>query len=208
MPQAVEVELWRDYDPAANRLPGMSLGRRLLSHGSVAAAEGLHREGVRRVRLTDPVDLCAGTGVPGVLVLLRELTARGIAVDWTARCVDECAAMRRYVHLYPPREVSGVDERIGREWRDTFFLCKCVVRSGPGFLQVRDRRFGRLELFTIDDPQHMAAIEAMTEGTPVDRVPDGVRSELAAADLVAEHAGVLWWLPMAIYRWPFPPMIV
>ncbi len=206
----VDVELWRDYDPVVQCLPGMRLGTRTLDGAWRQWATKLYEAGARCVRIAEPVTLCgtASARSARTLVLIRELTSRGFAVEWAAGCGDGCAALRRFNHLYPPAGVAGAPEEVTRDWRATFFPCKCVFRRGPGFIEVRDRRLGSLETFTIDDPRHIAAIEAMEEGVAADEVPADVRRDLAEADLLAEHAGHLWWLPMRVHRWPFPSLSV
>lgn len=201
-----ELAMWRDYTPMAREIPGTWLGTRRVRRDWVWAAKEMYRVGVRYVRIARPVDLCAGASIQSAhaLVLIRELTSHGVAVDWVAKCADGCAT--RYNHLFPPVTVIGVAD--ATEWREMFFPCKCAYRRGPGFVEVRDRRFGTLEMVTIDEPWHIAAIEAMTEGCPAEDVPADVRGELAGTDLVAEHAGYLWWLPSRVRRWPFPPMVV
>ncbi len=199
--EAVTVRLWRDHDPAARRVPGMAMGERRITGDWAEVAAELYRRGARYARIAEPVELCA-TGPAGPLILLRELTARGMAVDWAARCADGCDADRLLCHLWPPSTPDGGD------WARTFFPCKCVYRHGPGFVEVRDRRFGTLELFTIDEPAHLAAIGALAAGVPTGAVPAAVRAELGAARLLGEHRGLLWWLPARVYRWPFPPLLV
>jgi hypothetical protein len=71
-------------------------------------------------------------------------------------------------------------------------------------VQVRDRRSGELELFTIDDPRHLTA----AEGVPAGEVPPDVRRDLAAAGLLAGHDGHVWWLPAHVRRWPFPSLVI
>jgi uncharacterized protein DUF5825 len=39
-------------------------------------------------------------------------------------------------------------------------------------------------------------------------VPAAVRGPLGEAGLIAEQAGVAWWLPTRAHRWPNPSMIV
>ncbi|ASW58080.1 DUF5825 family protein [Plantactinospora sp. KBS50] len=207
----VEVELSRDYEPGAGRLPGMSFGTRRLAGAWQPLAADLYRAGVRHARLAEPVELCpaAGVGSARALVLIRELTAHAVAVDWVARCRDGCAGQGLFNHLYPPDRVDGAGEDAAvRGWRESFFLGKCVFRRGPGFAEVRDRRLGSLEMFTIDEPEHLAAVRELTEGVPADRVPPAVRRDLADARLIAEQAGHLWWLPTRAYRWPFPALAV
>ncbi|APU15952.1 DUF5825 family protein [Actinoalloteichus fjordicus] len=206
----IEIESWRDYSPVTRAVPGMALGRLRIEGDRRDLARRLDADGVRAVRIAEPIELCAGARARSAraLVLIRELTARGVAVDWTASCDDGCAAARRWAHLFPPVAVRGAPASVATDWRRTFFPCKCVCRRGPGFTEVRDRRFGTLEMFTIDDPEQLTAIEAMAEGTPVAAVPAHVRRDLSEAGLVAAQAGHLWWLPVRVHRWPFPPLIV
>lgn len=209
--EPVRVELSRDYDQDAARLPGMTLGTRYLTGACAPAAAGWYREGARHVRLPVPVDLCpdAGPASARSLALVRELTAHGAAVDWTARCRDGCHGDDLFAHLYPPTVLTGdTDGAATARWRERFFLGRCVYRRGPGFVEVRDRRFGSLELVTIDEPAHLAAIPAMTEGVVEAEVPAGVRRDLVDARLAVARAGRLWWLPTRAYRWPFPALIV
>jgi hypothetical protein len=205
---SVTVELWRDYDPEARVLPGMGLGTRELDGAWTARAAELYDAGARCVRIPGTVDLCGGASAQSArtLVLIRELTSRGLAVEWVARCDDGCGAPRRFDHLYPPVRVLSATAEDARRWEDGYFPCKCVYRYGPGFVEVRDRRSGTLQMYTIDESPHLDAIAAMAEGVVAADVPAEVRRDLADADLVAEHAGHLWWLPMRLYRWPFPSL--
>jgi hypothetical protein len=205
---AVAVELWRDHDPLVRELAGMALGDALVTGDLVAAARDLYGGGARCVRIAEPVDVCRDATATSAraLVLIRELTGRGMAVEWTARCADGCVADRRLAHLYPPGDILGAPG--AAEWRATYFPCRCVFRRGPGFVEVRDRRFGTLEMFTVDDPRHMAAIDAMVAGIPSESVPDEVLADFAGAGLVAEQAGHLWWLPVRVHRWPTPALMV
>ncbi|MFK3979669.1 DUF5825 family protein [Micromonospora sp. NPDC050397] len=207
----VRVELSRDYEPRARHLPGMALGQRTLTGPWGPVVAELYGMGARYARIDDPVDLCAGADVTSAraLVLIRELTARGIAVAWVARCLDGCVGDDLFTHLYPPVRVDGApDSAEAARWREPFFLGKCVSRRGPGFIEVRDRRFGSLEMLTIDEPGHLAVIAATAEGVVADEVPADVRRELTDARVVTEHAGHLWWLPTRTHRWAFPAMAV
>src|SRR5882724_3327649 len=87
----VQVELWRDYDPDAQRVAGVRIGNRWVGGDLVPSAESLYLEGVRCVRISEPVALCAKASARDAraLVLIRELTARGIVVAWIATCTDE-----------------------------------------------------------------------------------------------------------------------
>ncbi|MFE6871092.1 DUF5825 family protein [Kitasatospora sp. NPDC057692] len=205
-----EVELWLDYDPAARELPGFALGRRPLSGPAQEEVTRLHRAGIRCLRLTEPVRLCADAPAASAraLMLLREATGQGLAILWQAVCTDGCAARRRFHHLFPPEESTGIPEDVVADWRATYFPSKCVFRRGPGFVEVRDRRFGTLELFTIDEPGHLAHLDALAEGVEVSLLPEAVHRDLAEAGLIAEQAGRAWFLPMRVRRWPFPSLTV
>ncbi|GAA1934548.1 DUF5825 family protein [Kitasatospora viridis] len=207
---ALEVELWLDYDPAVQRLPGIALGVRGLRAPARSEVTELHRSGVRCVRLVEPVALCrdAPAAAAQALLFVREATSQGLAVRWRARCADGCAASGLFHHLYPPQEVLGAPPEVAARWRDGYFPSRCVFRRGPGFVEVRDRRFGTLELFTIDDPEHLAEIEALSEGAEAGRLPAAVRRDFTEAGLITEQAGLAWWLPMRVRRWPFPSLTV
>jgi hypothetical protein len=84
----------------------------------------------------------------------------------------------------------------------------CVFRRGPGFVEVRDRRRGTLEILTLDEPDLLAAIDPLLEGVAAADLPAALLAELREADLVAEQGGLVWWLPARVYRWPNPSMIV
>ncbi|MFF2658392.1 DUF5825 family protein [Kitasatospora sp. NPDC058032] len=209
---APEVELWLDHDPAARGLPGYALGHRTLSGPAQEEVTDLHRAGVRCLRLTAPVRLCADAPAASAraLMLLREATGQGLAVLWQAVCTDGCAARRRFHHLYPPERLTGdgAPQDVLADWRATYYPSKCVVRRGPGFVEVRDRRFGTLELFTIDEPGHLAQLDALAEGVELGTLPEAVHRDLAGAGLIAEQAGRAWFLPMRVRRWPFPSLTV
>nr|MDT0660467.1 DUF5825 family protein [Micromonospora sp. DSM 115978] len=205
----VLVELWRDHDPALRELPAMALGRHRVPGDRVGRAAEFYRAGARGVRLPDPVDLC-GADSGGTLALIRELTSWGVAVDWTAECRVGCADPDLLGHLWPPDTVAGRPDsaEVTRHWRERFFPAKCVYRCGPDFIEIRDRRFGSLELFTVDEPDWIDAVLVMAEGAPAGAVPADARAAFAEARLTLERAGQLWWLPARIRRWPFPPLLV
>ncbi|OLF16191.1 DUF5825 family protein [Actinophytocola xanthii] len=207
---AVVVESWRDHDPLARELFGMALGSTVVTDDPVTAAADLYAAGARCVRVPDTVELCRDASATSArsLLLVRELTGRGVAVEWTARCADGCVTDGRFGHLYPPSAVLGQPAAVAAGWRKSYFPCRCVFRHGPGFLEVRDRRFGTLEMFTVDEPAHLATIAALVTGVPVAGVPADVLADLVGAGLVAEHAGHVWWLPVRVHRWPAPALVV
>lgn len=223
------LTLWREHDEEVLGLglPGLAMGlrdaiaantdgaREATGDGDDPATlvEGLFRDGLRRAAFSHPVDLTGGMDEPTLvraMLLLRELTSWGIAVDWRLRPGEHTEVWRRLNHLYPPAELIGqpdAQEALDA-WRDTFYLCKCVYRRGPGFIEVRDRRNGTLSRFVIDDPAYLAAVETLIGGAPAASVPAGILEDFAAEGLAGIVGGSAWWLPYRVRRWPWPSMIV
>src|SRR5690606_26382664 len=193
---AVELALWRDPSPSVRRLPGMAMGTTEVGEDWVTHAERLYRRGVRAVSIDRPVALCGPQAEEsaGALALIRELTAHGISVEWTAVCRPGCDDGLLFGHLWPPVAVRGAADpaAAARVWRRRFFPAKCVFRRGPGFLEVRDRRWGTLEAFTIDEPDWIEAVDAMVEGAAGKAVPHPAREAFAEARLTLEREGRLW----------------
>ncbi|MFC6080581.1 DUF5825 family protein [Sphaerisporangium aureirubrum] len=196
----VPVTLWRDYEELDR--PDMFAGTGVVSGPAAEASRAFFEDGVRRVALADTVDLTSAGGQESAvraLVLVRELTAYGIAVDWRLRLGDE--RWRPMSHLYPPGEVAGAED-VRREWRDGYHFFKCVYRRGPGFLQVRDRRSDVLRKITVDGPVHRAAIDDLLEGCPASAVPPPILRDLITMRLVHLLGGTAWWLPYRVRQWP------
>lgn len=171
-------------------------------------------DGVHTMRWNDSIDLRKPAGL-AELSVLRDATARGIVTDWElvlpapeaqfAPDIDETLL----AHLYPPRSIDGEGSHDWiPSWRDGFFIGKLVYRHGPGFIQVRDRRGGKLELYVIDEARHLNAIAASARGCSPAAIDQVVLAELLRARLVLLVADRLLWLPYRIQRWPLPPMAV
>ncbi|MFG2149576.1 DUF5825 family protein [Streptomyces sp. NPDC048696] len=210
-PTAVTVAAWRDYDPEACTLPGMFLGDLELTGPVGEESDRLWQSGARRVRLTAPVDL-ADLRAPGAaehavraLSLVRDLTARAVLVEWRLR-LDPAApddTWRVLSHLQPPQRLDGPADAAGalRGWREGHYLCKCLWRQGPGFVQIRDRRWGDLRRFTAEEPEYREVIGALAYGARADSVPDAVLADFVGERLVLEVGDLAWWLPYRVNRW-------
>ncbi|MFJ4716572.1 DUF5825 family protein [Streptomyces sp. NPDC088785] len=201
------VLAWRDYDPAACALPGMSLGEVPLPGPARGQAERLWELGARRVRLAAPVDLSDGADPAAALYglsLVRDLTARAVMVEWEMR-LDPGAGdtWRRLSHLQPPTALHGPDdaEESLRGWRRGHYLCKCLWRQGPGFIQIRDRRWGELRRFTADEPGYDTAIAQLDYGAERTAVPAAVLDEFRSEQLVLDVGPLAWWVPYRVSRW-------
>jgi hypothetical protein len=144
------------------------------------------------------------------MILLRELTGWGVVVDWRLRPGEHAEVWRRLNHLHPPAELIGqadAEESLA-SWRETFYLCKCVYRRGPDFVEVRDRRAGELSRFVIDDPVYLAAVDRLIDSAPVSEIDSGALADFVAEGLAGHAGDIAWWLPYRVRRWPWPSMIV
>ncbi|MFC8849485.1 MULTISPECIES: DUF5825 family protein [unclassified Micromonospora] len=212
------VRLARDHDPAVSAVPGIDLGVTELREPPGEAAARWFHAGVRHVSLPDPVDLAvddtdaASRDAVRRLVLVRDLTSFGIAVDWRLLLPYGGSSWRVYCHLHPPVELSAAadddtDDPLDA-WRRSYYIDKCTFRKGPGFVQVRDRRAGRLNLLTVDDPAYLKVLDQVIEGAPASDVDLDIARDFAAEGLVAQVGTMLVWLPYRLRRWPLPSMIV
>ncbi|MGX4656240.1 DUF5825 family protein [Micromonospora sp. SCSIO 07396] len=215
------VGLARDHDPAVLSIPGMTIGPAELREPAADAVARWRADGVRRVDVPDLVDLTVtgddATAVDTVrrLVLVRELTSHGIAVDWRLRLPGvEADEWLPYSHLRAPVELlaapGGEGDPAGQldAWVRGFYFDKCTYRRGPGFVQVRDRRSGRLNLLTIDDPAYLAVLDQLLDGAAVTEVDLAIARDFGAEGLVTKIGELLVWLPHRLRRWPLPSMVI
>ncbi|WP_308014057.1 DUF5825 family protein [Streptantibioticus parmotrematis] len=199
------VLAWRDYDPAVRTLDGMCLGTVEVDGEPAEAARRLWDAGARRVELPGTVDL-AGPRDPvatvWALCLVRDLTALGVVVDWRLRLAPG-TDWRTLSHLQPPRATTGTpdDTEVPGRWRHGYYLGKCLWRRGPGFVQIRDRRWGALHRFTVDEPEYQEAIALLSCGAPRSAVPPAVLADLEQERLVGSVGGQAWFLPYRVRRW-------
>ncbi|WP_329153949.1 DUF5825 family protein [Streptomyces sp. NBC_01456] len=209
-PTGPALSAWRDYDEAACTLPGMSLGALDPGGPPEEQAGRLWELGVRRVRFAEEIDLAAvdepGAAARAVqqLCLIRDLTARAVLVQWQLRLpADPDDGWRDLSHLQPPRTLTGPADPAAAlaRWRDEHYLCKCLWRQGPGFVQIRDRRWGDLRRFTADEPAYREAIGRLAYGAPLSAVPESITADFLAERLIARTGPLVWWLPYRVNRW-------
>ena len=214
----VLVRLAHDHDRAVSAVPGIDLGIAELREPPAEAAARWFAAGVRHLSLIEPVSLAVegsdarSRDTVRRLVLVRELTSHGIAVDWQLLLpADGGADWRVFSHLYPPARLvasaDGDDDPLDT-WRRSYYIDKCAFRRGPGFVQIRDRRSSQLNLLTIDDPAYLAVLDQVMDGAPVADVDLDVARDLAAEALVVQVGTMLVWLPYRLRRWPLPSMII
>ncbi|ARZ66029.1 DUF5825 family protein [Streptomyces sp. HU2014] len=212
---AFAVTAWRDHDRSVCRVPGMELGTLEVPSGPVVdGANALFDAGARRVALPRPVDVTGATDpawAVRALSLIGALTGLAVAVDWQARIAsDDPDAWIPLSHLHPPGALSGPADAEGAlsQWHDSFYLCKCAYRRGPGFLQVRDRRRRQLRRFTIDDPGYRQAIASLADGAQATAVPRAVLADLLQEELAIEVGDHVWWAPYQVRRWPTAALVI
>ncbi|MFG2577209.1 DUF5825 family protein [Streptomyces sp. NPDC048481] len=206
---SVTVRAWRDLDPQARDLPGMSLGT-LQVTAQPPQVDRLWDLGVRHAELDTAVDLTGDDPAShrravDRLCLVRDLTARAVSVDWDLRLSPHDSAHQWKVlsHLQPPRTVTGLeaaDEAL-HAWRTRHYLCKLVWRQGPGFVQIRDRRWGDLRRFTAEEPRYHEAVDRLVPGVHHAAVPADILEEFTAEHLVLRVGDLAWWLPYRVSRW-------
>lgn len=201
------LTLWRDYDCEATALPEMLLTIDGLFPCEADQAQTYFTRGVRRVAFDGLIDLSGdgdAAGAVRALILLRELTGYGIVIDWALRPSGQ---WRRLSHLYPPSAVVDAP-RVAHDWRTEYHHGRCVARQGPGFIQIRDHRFGALELSTIDHPRYLAAVDRMVKGCSSADIPSPILHECISRGWVLRLRDQVCWLPSRPYRWSCPSMIL
>lgn len=207
------LALWRDPDDDLLQEPGIAMPPLPAAGDPGEVAARLYHEGVRRVALSRPVDLTGGMDsrtLVWTMLLLRELTSWGLVIDWQLRPGELAPIWQRLTHLCPPTEILDQPDSAAAlaDWRESFYICKCIYRRGPGFVEVRDRRDGLLARFVIDAPEYLAAIGKLIDGTDIDEVPSGVLADFMAEGLAGTAGDLAWWLPYRVRRWPWPALIV
>jgi hypothetical protein len=208
------ISAWREYDETVTALrDDMSLGSWVLTPGTRVSADDLFAAGARRVTFHEVVDADSAdaAGAVRALTLIRDLTACGVVVGWELR-PGVGQDWRELSHLYPPTSViadggpGSADPR--EQWARGYLMTKCVVRRGPGLLQVRDRRFGGLRNITIVRSDYLDAIAALEYGAPADQVPAGILREFLTQRLVGLAGGMAWWLPYRVRRYAVAPRVM
>jgi Family of unknown function (DUF5825) len=205
------LRVWRDHDDTARRLgPFMRLGSPPPSADARQTARDVFASGGRMVVIGESADFGAldPAGAAGFLRLLRELTSCGVAVDWRVSAGDGGPCWRDLWHLFPPADVStpGPPAPALEFWQRQFHFGLCVMRAGPGLIEVRDRRAGRLRIHRFSDPAQLAAIERLEHGAPAASVDPRVLGEFERTRLLAALGDLRLWLPCRAVRAALSPV--
>lgn len=177
-----------------------------------ARVDELYRAGRRSVVLAEPISLRSPSPRDlRALDFVRVATARGLLVRWHLRAgrrADPDLTARDLTHLQPPLSLDGgrQAERLD-EWRQRFYVGRCVWRRGPGFIQIRDRREGVLQLFDLAEDAYVRAVLQLEKQQFLDVDPE-VLAALRGERLVLRFGNLDWWAPSLIDRWPVPSMVL
>ncbi|MFE5325109.1 DUF5825 family protein [Embleya sp. NPDC056575] len=204
----VRLALWRDRDPEAMRIPGMYLGEADVAGDPLDEVARLAASGACLARPHAAIDLSdGGTGAAAVagLVVVRELTAHGIAVDWTLRPPAGPWDWRPLGHLHPPTTVidgDGDGDHLAAAWRADFRPAKFGYRHGPGFIEVRDHRADPLRRLVIRNPRYAQVIEPLLRGVAATDLTEAVTARYHDAGLLHRVGRYVWWTPYRVRHSP------
>lgn len=206
------LQVWRDHDAEALRLGEfMRVGSLAPATDAGLLARNVFDSGGRLVVVGGVVDFAAlgAAEATRFVELLRELTSYGIAVEWRLRAAPGDARWRDLCHLAPPSAVvppAGAADRTWEFWRGHFYYGLCLMRRGPGMIEVRDRRAGRLRSLRFASPLHLAEIERLEQGATASSLAPEVLAEFEAARVVLAIGDMRLWLPCRFRRSPLSPV--
>ncbi len=206
------LHVWRDHDGEALQLGEfMRLGSFEPATDAGLFAGNVFDSGGRLVVIDEVIDFDAldTADASRFFELLREFTSYGIAVEWRLRTSHDDTRWRDLWHLFPPSEVvipAGTAGQAWEFWRRQFFYGLCVMRRGPGMIEVRDRRSGRIRCLRFTSPLHLEAIERLERGAPASSFAPEVLAEFEAARVVMAIGSMRLWLPCRFRRSPLSPV--
>lgn len=206
------LQVWRDHDAEALRLGEfMRIDSLVPATDADLLAGNVFASGGRLVVVGGIVDFGAlgATDATRFVELLRELTSYGIAVEWRLRATPGDTRWRDLWHLPPPSEVvlpAGAADRTWEFWQGQFYYGLCMMRRGPGMIEVRDRRWGRLRCLRFASPLHLAEIEHLEKGATASSLAPEVLAEFEAARVVLAIGDMRLWLPCRFRRSPLSPV--
>jgi hypothetical protein len=207
-----DLQVWRDHDREA-----LKLGKfmRLDSFAPAAdaglLARNIFNSGGRLVVVSEIIDFDAFDPVDSsrFFELLRELTSYGVAVEWRLRAGDGDSRWHDLWHLFPPSEVvipPGTANQTWDFWQRQFCYGLCVMRKGPGIIEVRDRRSGAMRCMRFTSPVHLQAIQRLEKGAAAASFDPEVLAEFDAAQVVMAIGDMRLWLPCRFRRSPLSPV--
>lgn len=197
---------WRERDAEAFT-EDMYLGEVQFADDPAQTASDVVARGALHVALPGPVVI--GHGDPicerdnvRMLTQVRELTGRGISVDWELDLGAEAGQWQMFSHLYPPLSLAGVGgAAILDRWRRSWHMNKCGYRRGEGFIEIVDLRRGTQRRIVMRKP-HEAKLALLLKGASPSDFQQGEIESFIKSGLVHRVNTLLWWMPARITRWP------
>jgi hypothetical protein len=185
----------------------MYLGEVEFADDPAQTASDVVARGALHVGLPGPVvighgdPICARDNVRA-LTQVRELTGRGISVDWELDLGAEAGQWQLFSHLYPPRSLAGTDgAAILDRWRRSWHMNKCGYRRGEGFIEIVDLRRGTQRRIVMRKT-HEAKLASLLKGAPLSDFHQEEIESFIKSGLVHRVNTLLWWMPARITRWP------
>lgn len=177
-------------------------------------AAQVRESGVHRIDVAGEVVLAedGGRGALSFIRFLRDSTSAGLWVAWSGT-VAEDLDVGLLCHLPPPVLRPGLRrDAPERRWWASHQSGLCYYRVGPGFVQVTDRRPGRMPRnMTVGSPSQLAAFSRFLVPGPVtlvDDLADAACGELARAGLLLRIGDSAVTLPHRLSCRPVPWNVV
>ncbi len=205
--------VWRDHDGQTLQLgDSMRLDSVALDTDADLLAGNVFDAGGRLVVINEIIDFDDLDPMSAVrfFELLRELTSYGILVGWRMRTSHNDTRWRDLWHLFPPSEVEIPGDTAGPTWefwRNQFYYGLCTMRRGPGIIEVRDRRAGRIRRLSFTSPLHLEAIDRLERGASASSVAPEVLADFEEARVVMAIGGLRLCLPCRSRRSPLAPIV-
>jgi hypothetical protein len=140
------------------------------------------------------------------LELIRDFTACGVHVRWSARHIDP-DLLSKLPHLAPPQMIESAAESVGL-WKARHVFGMFHWRLGPGFATLIDKRhpeFGNE--YVLDDP-HTYAIFRQARKTSLRKtledIDTGALERLESENILLTLSGWSLALPYRMTHWPVP----
>jgi hypothetical protein len=196
---------WRGRDGEPLEEDDMYLGEVRSADDPAQTASDLAARGALHVALPGPVTIGHDDHTRDsvrMLTQVRELTGRGISVDWDLDLGPEAGRWQLFSHLYPPRSLAGADgETILDRWRRSWHMNKCGYRRGDGFIEILDLRHGTQRRIVMRKA-HEGKLASLLRGASVADFRAAEIEAFVASALVHRVGDLLWWMPAHITRWP------
>lgn len=213
----MKITLSRDSAPAHARHPALAGLDRDAAWSGDRDVERFFTEGTRRVEVAEPIVFEDEPGVTQArheidwIQFLQDAASHRLVVEWTLDWRREPRDLDALVHLPPPREL-GTDSSDAlapsvSAWRRRHHYGMLFDRRGPSFRQVKDRRFGAVNAFLIDDSDWLDALDIAAGGSSADTVLPLLGPAMEER-LLMSFGPLVVWLPYRLRRAAIPAVLL